>query len=192
MKHKQSEKIILASRSPRRRELLLQAGFSFETEPAVGEEIMVGDTPEEIVMHLARQKAEEVAARHRREAVLVIGADTIVVFENHILGKPKNREAAKDMLSMLSGRQHYVLTGVCIKGAVTKTFYERTEVTFYPLTEAEIDAYIATGDCLDKAGAYGIQGPFAIHVKNIQGDYNNVVGLPVARLYHELNSNFFM
>lgn len=180
------KKIILASKSPRRQELLCQAGFTFEIEPAVGEERMTGDTPEEIVMHLAKQKAEEVAARHVGEDVLVIGADTIVVFGNEILGKPKDTKAAKRMLSMLSGQQHYVLTGVCLKGAQTKVFYERTDVTFYDLKEEEIEAYIATGDPMDKAGAYGIQGPFAVYVKEIKGDYNNVVGLPVARLYHEL------
>lgn len=182
------QSIILASKSPRRKELLTQAGYTFSIEPAVGEETQVGDTPAEIVMHLAKQKAEEIFKKHEGEDVFVIGADTIVVYENEILGKPKDREDAKRMLSMLSGNTHQVLTGVCLMGAQTKVFYESTDVVFYELTEAELEAYLNTHDGEDKAGSYGIQGPFAIHVKKIDGDYNNVVGLPIARLYQEMKN----
>ena len=121
----------------------------------------------------------------------IIGADTLVVYNGEILGKPSDRQEAYDMLSMLSDRTHQVYTGVCLlitrKGSIkTVRFCERTDVTFYPISREDLLSYTATGDSLDKAGAYGIQGPFAVHVKSIQGDYNNVVGLPLARLYHEL------
>lgn len=177
---------ILASKSPRRKDLLTQAGFTFEIEPAVGEETKEGNTPAEIVMHLAKQKAGEIYDKHQGEDVTVIGADTIVVYDDEILGKPQDQQEAWDMLSMLSDRTHQVLTGVCIMGKEEKVFYEQTDVTFYPITPEDLERYIASGDCYDKAGSYGIQGAFAIHVKEIKGDYFNVVGLPVARLYHEL------
>ncbi len=180
------QKMILASKSPRRRELLSQAGYTFSIEPAVAEEIQIGDTPAEIVMNLAKQKATEIYHQHMEEDVLVIGADTVVVYNNEILGKPADREDAKRMLAMLSGQTHQVLTGVCLMGSMEKVFYESTDVTFYDLTEEEIDRYVGTGDCDDKAGSYGIQGPFAIYVKAIRGDYNNVVGLPIAKLYQEM------
>lgn len=179
-------KYILASKSPRRRELLAQAGYTFAIEPAVGEEVKVGSSTDEIVINLARQKAEKVYHKHEGELVLVIGADTIVVYEGEILGKPADRADAKRMLSMLSGKTHQVFTGVCLIGEQIKTFYERTDVTFYDLTDDEIEKYVMSGDCDDKAGAYGIQGAFAIHVRRIDGDYNNVVGLPIARLYQEM------
>ena len=123
----------------------------------------------------------------------MIGADTIVAFENRILGKPKDNADAVRMVSMLQGNTHQVYTGVtfagCIRGQqILHTFYEKTDVTFYPVTKEDLHAYVDSGDSLDKAGAYGIQGAFAIHVKGIEGDYNNVVGLPIARLYHELDS----
>ena len=124
--------------------------------------------------------------------ILVIGADTVVAYENQILGKPKDEEDARRMLSMLSGKTHSVYTGVTFvfidKAGRTgeHCFYEKTDVSMYTLTEEEIDRYISSGDPMDKAGSYGIQGRFAIHIKGIHGDYNNVVGLPVARLYQEL------
>ena len=175
--------IILASASPRRKELLEQIGAEFVVCPAKGEEIITEEEPSAVVMELSRQKAED---------ILVIGADTVVAYENQILGKPKDEEDARRMLSMLSGKTNSVYTGVTFvfidKAGRTgeHCFYEKTDVSMYTLTEDEIDRYISSGDPMDKAGSYGIQGRFAIHIKGIHGDYNNVVGLPVARLYQEL------
>lgn len=189
-------KYILASASPRRKELLAQAGFAFDIIPADIEETISGGTPPEIVMNLARQKALHVSRTLSEETCTVIGADTIVVYKDEILGKPSGSGEALDMLSLLSDRTHQVYTGVSlVTGSVrtpaVHTFYEVTDVTFYPISRHDMQDYIATGDPFDKAGAYGIQGPFAIHVKCIKGDYNNVVGLPIARLYHELDRSEF-
>lgn len=125
------------------------------------------------------------------ESTVVIGADTVVALDGKILGKPSDREHAVKMLESLAGRRHAVYTGVTLlyrNGGreAQKTFYERTEVEFFPMTKAEIEAYAAGDECLDKAGAYGIQGVFARYVKGIKGDYNNVVGLPAGRLYQEI------
>ena len=133
--------------------------------------------------------------KHVQKDCVVIGADTIVVYRDEILGKPADKAEAYDMLSMLADRTHQVYTGVALviskKGRVhTNTFYESTDVTFCPISREDLHAYIETGDPLDKAGAYGIQGSFAIHVKCIHGDYNNVVGLPVSRLYQELLTEY--
>lgn len=182
-------KIILASASPRRRELLEQIGVSFEVCPGKGEEIFEGERPEEMVMELSFRKAEEIFVQTGGDA-LVIGADTVVALDNEILGKPKDRKEAKDMLMSLQGRAHHVYTGVTLmirEGNTERSrkFYEQTEVEFYPVSEEEAEAYVATGEPDDKAGAYGIQGKSAVFVKKIDGDYNNVVGLPVARLYQE-------
>ena len=184
--------VILASGSPRRKELLALAGFNFTVCPAKGEEVTSKTLPCDIVCELAHQKAFEIA-KAQKAPCYVIGADTIVVFENRILGKPKDSADAVRMVSMLQGNTHQVYTGVtfagCIRGQqILHTFYEKTDVTFYPVTKEDLHAYVDSGDSLDKAGAYGIQGAFAIHVKGIEGDYNNVVGLPIARLYHELDS----
>ena len=184
--------VILASGSPRRKELLALAGFNFTVCPAKGEEVTTKTLPCDIVCELAHQKAFEIA-KAQKAPCYVIGADTIVAFENRILGKPKDSADAVRMVSMLQGSTHQVYTGVtfagCIRGQqILHTFYEKTDVTFYPVTKEDLHAYVDSGDSLDKAGAYGIQGAFAIHVKGIEGDYNNVVGLPIARLYHELDS----
>ncbi len=187
-------KYILASQSPRRRELLGMLGITFDIEPATGEERQVGTTPQEIVQNLASAKASEIATHHIGEDVTVIGADTIVVCGGEILGKPKDRADMERMIRMLSGRTHEVYTGVAIcraSGAVSgtdgiRTFAECTRVHFYPMSEEEIAAYVAHSDGMDKAGAYGIQSDAAIYISGIEGDYQNVVGLPVARLYHEL------
>ena len=198
---------ILASASPRRKELLEQAGFSFGVMPAKKEEQICQILPEEIVKELSRQKADEIAERLRAgeqdvlqpvvcgSPFLIIGADTIVASADSILGKPKNEEDAFHILSLLQGHTHQVYTGVAILACEKKgtsisviktiTFAEKTDVTVCPMTEDEICSYIHTQDCMDKAGAYGIQGPFAIHIKGIQGDYYNVVGLPISRLYQE-------
>ena len=183
-------RIILASKSPRRRELLAQAGYEFDVIPSDREETMEGGTVESIVMNLAGIKANHVYSSFCEQDPLVIGADTIVVYEGEIFGKPKNEADAKRMLKILSGRTHKVMTGVCMISSDTKiAFCETTKVTFYELTEQEIEDYICTGEPFDKAGAYGIQGVFDKYVKEIIGDYYNVVGLPIARVYHEIKNS---
>lgn len=192
-------KYILASASPRRKELLKKTGVSFEIIPSSIEERITKTVPSDIVMELAEQKARAVfsslepcqISSDKAEDITVIGSDTIVVYRGEILGKPADKSEAFDMLSMLSDRTHQVYTGVSLivkKHGETRvhTFYEKTDVTFYPIHKDDLHAYVESGDSLDKAGAYGIQGDFAIHVKEIKGDYNNVVGLPIGRLYQEL------
>lgn len=192
-------KVILASASPRRTELLSQAGIAHEIIVSNCEEHATTHVPEQYVMELAGIKAEDVFqkyyAEHQNEDFLVIGSDTVVAAEGNILGKPKSDEEAYKMISMLQANTHQVYTGVsivaCLNGEnVSKTFFERSDVEVYPMNKEEIDSYIATGDCRDKAGSYGIQGQFAVHVKGIHGDYNNIVGLPIARLYQELKNMF--
>jgi len=185
---------ILASKSPRRQELLARTGLTFEVIPSDMEEIITKKIPSDIVMELAGQKAKHVYDNLRdKENVTVIGSDTIVVYRDEILGKPADKQEAYDMLSMLADRTHQVYTGVSlilnINGKMkVKTFYEKTDVTFYPVYKEDLRRYVESGDPLDKAGAYGIQGDFSIHIKEIHGDYNNVVGLPIGRLYQELKS----
>ena len=189
-------RMVLASASPRRSELLRQIGFEPEIIPSQVEEIVTSTEPAQVVMELSAQKAEEVAARiaAEKEIPIVIGSDTVVSIDGKILGKPADREDACRMLSMLQGRKHQVFTGVTLfwegEGARTEslTFHECTEVEFYPMSRAQIEAYAASGDCDDKAGSYGIQGPCAAHIRGIIGDYNNVVGLPVGRLYQEMHA----
>ncbi len=195
--------IILASQSPRRKELLEQIGLEFEICPAKGEEIITKSIPEEVVMELSKQKAEEIAAmvssyteEHKDittpSDILVIGADTVVAFNGKILGKPVDEADAKRMLSMLSGNTHSVFTGVTLVlidksgRAGELVFFEKTDVKMHQMTEQEIERYIATGEPMDKAGSYGIQGKCAIYIEKIDGDYNNVVGLPITRIYQEL------
>ncbi|MCM1168200.1 MAG: Maf family protein [Ruminococcus sp.] len=175
--------MILASQSPRRRELLAFIAPEFRVIPAVGEEnIPSGATPEQAVLALSRQKAEEIAAAHSGE--IIIAADTVVAIDGKILGKPRTETEAAEMLRTLSGRVHSVFTGVCVifADSSSESFAEETKVEFYPLTDGEIAAYIATGDPMDKAGAYGIQEKGAANVKGIVGDFYNVMGLPVGRL----------
>lgn len=191
-------KYILASASPRRSELLTQAGFTFEVIPSSVEEKITAAVPSDIVMELASQKAEDVYHNICRqensvsgENLTVIGADTIVVYRGEILGKPADRPEAYDMLSLLADRTHQVYTGVSLiirkNGKETRRiFYEKTDVSLYPIAKEDLRTYVESGDPLDKAGAYGIQGSFAIHIKGISGDYYNVVGLPIGRLYQEL------
>lgn len=182
--------IILASQSPRRRELLTQAGIPFRVVTSSVEERITKTEAGEVVKELSFQKAENVAAK-QPEGVWVLGADTVVVLEGQILGKPKNTENAREMLRRLSGNTHSVFTGVTLYkkeggGVQSVTFAEETRVTFYPMTEEEIIAYVASGDPMDKAGAYGIQGAAAVYIQGIEGDYNNVVGLPVAAVYQRM------
>ena len=198
-------RIILASASPRRKELLSQIGLDFDICVSTCEEIITKTEPAEVVCELSAQKAMDVLNQVKEsrmgeennqgamptENIIVIGADTVVSYDGKILGKPVDKEDAVRMLTMLSGKTHEVYTGVTFcytkDGEVqVHTFYESTAVTFYPMSRAEIERYADSGDPMDKAGAYGIQGSFAAYVKGIAGDYNNVVGLPVGRLYQEM------
>lgn len=190
-------RIILGSGSPRRKEILEQVGVEFEISKACGEEIINKSLPWEVVEELSSQKAVEVADRFVGEAdkddIIVIGADTIVAFGNTIMGKPKDKADAVRMIQMLQGQTHQVYTGVTIirlngTSRVTTSFYEKTDVIMYPMSLSEIEAYVETGEPLDKAGAYAIQGKCAKYIKGINGDYYNVVGLPVARLLHEIEA----
>lgn len=181
------KKVILASGSPRRKEFLEQIGAAFEVYPAKGEEVVRSAVPSEVVKELSLQKAEEVAKAY--DGDVVIGADTVVAVEGQILGKPVNREDAMRMLRLLQGREHQVITGVSVllrESEKNICFAEKTNVHVYPMTEEQMEHYVDSGESMDKAGAYGIQGRFAAYVQGIEGDYNNVVGLPTGRLYQEL------
>lgn len=228
-----NKKIILASASPRRRELLTQIGLDFEVVVSETEEKITSTEPAKVVEELSAQKAEAVweklcsmtasqgsvtnaerldegsgvswtdegsevfepeqtSGETAMTDTLVLGADTVVACDGKILGKPADTEAAAAMLTMLQGRGHEVYTGVTIlyeenDERKTLTFHEKTIVHFYPMTDAQIREYVATGDPMDKAGSYGIQGFCARYIRGIEGDYNNVVGLPVGRVYQELH-----
>lgn len=228
-----NKKIILASASPRRRELLTQIGLDFDIVVSETEEKITSTEPAKVVEELSAQKAEAVWEKLRSMTAsqgsvtnaerldegsgvsrtdegsevfepeqtsgettmtdtLVLGADTVVACDGKILGKPADTEAAATMLTMLQGRGHEVYTGVTILyeqngERKTLTFHEKTIVHFYPMTDAQIREYVATGDPMDKAGSYGIQGFCARYIRGIEGDYNNVVGLPVGRVYQELH-----
>ena len=176
-------RIILASQSPRRRELLERMGISeFEIIPAQGEECAdPALSPQELVEELSRQKAAEIAQSNAE--ALVIAADTVVAIDGKVLGKPVSREHAVEMLRSLSGREHHVYTGFTVThGGQTITAHEDTAVRFRVLTDREIEAYVDTGEPMDKAGSYGIQGFGCVLVEGIAGDYYNVVGLPVCHL----------
>jgi len=183
---KKNESIILASQSPRRQELLKKITDGFLCIPAdIDETVPCGIKTEKAPEYLALKKAEFIAEKYPRS--IVLGSDTGVFLDGEMLGKPNDRNDAVRMLKMLSGRTHSVITGCAIvKGQEKITFSCETSVTFYELTEAEIQAYVSTGECDDKAGAYGIQGKGALLIKEIKGDYFNVVGLPVAQLYRAL------
>lgn len=179
-------KLVLASQSPRRRELLSLIQPDFEVCASSAEKIIPdGLQPSEAVMYLARIKAEQVAKTHADS--VVIGADTVVVLDGQIMGKPKNHADCVRMISALSGREHEVLTGVAIVvNGRTESFYQRTAVRFLPLTEEEIQWYASLDEPYDKAGAYGIQGYGGLLVEGICGDYFNVMGLPIASLRRRL------
>ncbi len=176
-------KIVLASQSPRRQALLGQMGLKFITKsPEINEDAFQGRDAQDLVKRLSREKACWIAGQFDPDTI-VIGADTVVVRDGTILGKPKDQEDAQAMLTSLSGRTHRVCTGVTVcQGEKIVTQVEETNVTFRPLTDQEIRQYVATGEPMDKAGAYGIQGLGGLLVAGIQGDYQNVVGLPVCRL----------
>lgn len=196
-------KLVLASNSPRRKEILEQTGFDFDVMPSTVEEIVDSTVPAEVCMSLAKQKAIDVAAKikafndeHKElttpQDILVLGADTIVAIGDEILGKPVDEEQAFEMLTKLSGKTNTVYTGVCLVfvsrdgRAGELSFFEATDVTFYEMSEADIKEYIETGSPMDKAGAYGIQDYSAKFLKKIDGDYYNVVGLPIGRICEEL------
>ena len=186
-----NKKIILASASPRRRELLTQIGLDFEVVVSETEEKITSTEPAKVVEELSAQKAQNIRTSGDNTEAIIIGADTVVACDGKILGKPKTVADAMAMLHLLQGREHEVYTGVTLlyseNGEQRKlTFHEKTTVHFCPMSEEEIREYVATGDPMDKAGAYGIQGFCARYIKGIEGDYNNVVGLPVGRVYQEL------
>lgn len=192
-------RIILASASPRRKELLGQIGFNFEVVTSRVEEKATSSVPDRVVEELSRQKAEAVRDLLSTcpEEMLIIGADTVVSLDDCILGKPADSEEAMEMLERLQGRQHEVYTGVTVlyhraeaADWTVKCFHERTAVQFYPMTEQEILEYVQTGDPLDKAGAYGIQGFCARYIRAVEGNYDNVVGLPLGVLYQEIKEFF--
>ena len=183
-------KIVLASASPRRRELLNQISLNPVIEPSTVVEVITTRVPEDAVMELSLQKAEDVA-RHQQPGTIVIGADTVVATEGRILGKPGSHQEAYEMIESFQGKTHQVFTGVTLiycgkNGTTVRSFAERTDVHVYPMTPEEIRLYAEDEEPMDKAGAYGIQGRFAAFIKGIDGDYSNVVGLPVGRVYQEL------
>jgi len=181
--------LVLASASPRRAELLAAAGIAFEVDTAdIDETPRAGEAPDVYVRRLAEAKARAVAARHPGR--LVLGADTTVVVDGVILGKPVDAADARDMVRRLAGRAHEVLTGVALVGDGTaQVDLAVTTVWFAPMSDADVDAYVASGEPMDKAGAYGIQGRAARYVTRIEGSYSNVVGLPVA-LVHALLAEY--
>ena len=202
---KNDYKIILASGSPRRKELLAQIGFEFEVWPSNCKEVISQTEPSKVCTELSRLKALDVASGIRTynenhpglaqdRDLIVIGSDTIVALNDEILGKPKDEDDAVRMLKKLSGREHSVYTGVTFvfmssDGRVGEhSFYEKTDVFVCDIDDDEIKEYVDSGEPLDKAGAYGIQGSFGKYISKIEGDYYNVVGLPVSRLYHELKN----
>ncbi len=185
-------KIILASASPRRRELLEQAGYEFEIQVSHKEEVYTSETPDEIVKELALLKARDVAMQNERTNLVVIGADTVVAHKGHILGKPKSEDEAFQMIQGFQGQKHQVYTGVTILsygGHGNETVVNhavKTDVYVNEMTDMEIWNYIHSDNVMDKAGSYGIQSGFAIHIDKIEGDYFNVVGLPISYIYEQL------
>ena len=189
----QNRRIILASASPRRRELMAMAGYEFEIKVSHKEEKYVSTEPSEIVKELALLKAEDIAEQEtvilNDEELVVIGADTVVAHAGKILGKPKSKEEAFDMIKGFQGDKHQVYTGVAVlkyDGEGNKSIVNeavKTDVYVNPMTDEEIWKYIENDNVMDKAGSYGIQSGFAIHIEKIEGDYFNVVGLPISFIY---------
>lgn len=181
-------KIILASGSPRRKQILEQVGLNFTVEVSDYEEKSIpGVSPSEFVETLSLEKANVVAKNHND--AIIIGADTIVVLDNQILGKPKTKQDAREMLKKLSGNTHSVFTGFTIIDTVNKrtiTNHVETKIRFKNLSEEEIRAYIETGEPMDKAGAYGVQDKGALFVEHIEGDYSSVMGLPIVKIFEIL------
>ena len=188
----QNKKIILASASPRRRELMTQAGYKFEIQVSHKEETYTSETPDEIVKELALLKAKDIAEQNDAKNMIVIGADTVVAYKGAILGKPKSKEDAFDMIKGFQGDKHQVYTGVAIlhydaNGYETIVNHAvKTDVYVNSMTAEEIWKYIESDNVMDKAGSYGIQSGFAIYIEKIEGDYFNVVGLPISYIYEQL------
>ena len=189
---------VLASGSPRRRELLAKVIPNYEVIPAVGDENADNTEPSKMVEELSFKKASEIFHKiftNETDRLVVIGADTVVSYNRRVLGKPADRADATRMIRDLSGNTHAVYTGVTVfytdenGEAKSFTFHEETLVDVAPMTDKEIETYVATGEPDDKAGGYGVQGQFAIFISGIRGDYYNVVGLPIARLYHEMQEH---
>ena len=188
----EKSKIILASGSPRRKELLLQIGIVPEIIVSHVEEKITSDVPAEVVMSLAEQKAVDVA-KEMSEGTVILGSDTVVAADGKILGKPKSHEEAYEMIRRLAGRSHQVYTGVCLvkKGPegeadTVVSFYDETDVNVSPMTEKEIREYADSEEPMDKAGSYAVQGFFARYIEGLKGSYANVMGLPVHLVYQEL------
>lgn len=188
----QKKKIILASASPRRRELMAQAGYEFEIQVSHKEEVYTSETPDEIVKELALLKAKDIAEQNETKHLIVIGADTVVAHKGAILGKPRSKEDAFEMIKGFQGDKHQVYTGVAIlsydaEGNETIVNHAvKTDVYVNSMTDEEIWKYIESDNVMDKAGSYGIQSGFAVHIEKIEGDYFNVVGLPISYIYQEL------
>ena len=187
-----NKRIILASASPRRKEIMEQAGYKFEIQVSHKEEVYTATEPAEIVKELALLKASDIADKNEKESLVVIGADTVVAHDGKILGKPKTKEEAFEMIHGFQGGIHQVYTGVAVlefDGEGNQKISNeavRTDVYVNPMTEEEIWAYINRDNVLDKAGSYGIQSGFACHIEKIEGDYFNVVGLPISYIYNIL------
>jgi septum formation protein len=179
-------RIVLASQSPRRREILVAAGFEFTVRPAnVVEERRTEESADDYVRRVALDKASAIA---RAENEIVLGADTEVVIHDQVLGKPRDAADAARMLRLLAGREHDVITGICLLAGATRIVDSAcTRVEFAALTDREIDEYVASGEPMDKAGAYGIQGLASRFITRIEGEYFNVVGLPIALVYRRLH-----
>ncbi|SFG61862.1 Maf family protein [Oribacterium sp. WCC10] len=191
------DRFILASGSPRRKELLEQIGINPEIIPSSIEEKVTSTVPEEVVISLSEQKASDIASKTEipfSGSTLVLGADTVVAIDGKILGKPHSHDEAADMIRELQGKDHQVYTGVTLilkkKGAEDhrESFSIKTTVQVFPMTEDEILSYSGSEEPMDKAGAYGIQGSFARFIRGIDGDYNNVVGLPIAEVYQRIRN----
>lgn len=196
------KRIILASASPRRRELLTQIGFDFTVMPSDVEENPASTLPQDIVIELSKEKARDVWEKIENSNLgeggstdyLVISADTVVAIDGEILGKPEDEADAARMLELLSGKEHQVYTGVTLvwideEGKQKEySFYVCTNVVMYRMSRAQILTYVQSGEPMDKAGAYGVQGKAAAFIKAIRGEYSNVVGLPVGRLYQEMKA----
>ena len=186
------KKIILASASPRRKELMTQAGYEFEIQVSHKEETYTSETPNEIVKELALLKAKDIAEQNDAKNMIVIGADTVVAHKGAILGKPKSKDDAYEMIKGFQGDKHQVYTGVAIldydaDGHETIVNHAvKTDVYVNSMTDEEIWNYIESDNVMDKAGSYGIQSGFAVHIEKIEGDYFNVVGLPVSYIYQML------
>lgn len=182
-------RFILASSSQRRRELLTMCGYDYSIEVSLADENTDRTDPERYVSLLAERKAREVFSRCGSDGCAVLGADTVVYYDGRIIGKPRDEADAKRILSLLSGKTHTVYTGVAVVTSDTcEVECETTRVTFEELTEDEIDKYVASGEPMDKAGAYGIQGPFGMFVKKVDGNYFTVIGLPLPTAYRLLKN----